>query len=269
MVETFRRYVLAMSSVLIGITSSPGARDGSVIEGVNRPFVDGVIRAGGVPVVLPVLDPGEAPAVLDRLDGVLLSGGGDVEPAIYRAKRAPETDTVDPARDAFEIALFRAAVRRHLPVLGICRGAQVINVARGGTLIQHLPALGTIDHQEKERFSQVIHHVEVVPGTRLAGVLGSDRIGVNTLHHQAVDRLGRGLRPVAWATDEPVDVIEGIELVGRDVLGVQWHPELLPDAPEHQALFRWLVSAAEVHGLPVPTEIRSAKARRPGRRAVA
>ena len=126
-----------MTAVMIGITSAPGVADGSVIEGVNRPFVDSVLRAGGVPVVLPVLDPTTVPELVDRLDGVLLSGGGDVDPTIYRARRAAETAGVDPARDAFEIALIRLAIRRRIPVLGVCRGMQVINVARGGTLSQH------------------------------------------------------------------------------------------------------------------------------------
>ena len=110
----------------------------------------------------------------------------------------------------------------------------------------------TSEHQDRIRFATVIHHVSIVPSSRVAEVVGSTYIGVNTLHHQAVDRLGDGLSAVAWSTDEPVDVIEAIELDGRDVLGVQWHPELLPTAPEHQALFAWLVDTARDRSQPLP-----------------
>ena len=264
-----RRSVSAMGTVMVGITSSPGARDGVWIEGATRSYVDAVARAGGIPVVLPVLAPAAADGVLDRLDGLLLSGGGDIDPALYGAEPDPHLQGVDAERDAFEVALVRRAIARRIPVLGVCRGSQVINVARGGSLIQHLGDHTDVEHQDRIRFDTVIHHVSIVPSSRVAEVVGSTYVGVNTLHHQAVDRLGDGLSAVAWSTDEPVDVIEAIELDGRDVLGVQWHPELLPTAPEHQALFAWLVDTARDRSQPLPASALRPPRRRSPRRAVA
>jgi putative glutamine amidotransferase len=264
-----RRTVKPMGPVMVGITSSPGARDGVWIEGATRSYVDAVSRAGGLPVVLPVLTPSAVDGVLERLDGLLLSGGGDIDPALYGAEPDPHLAGVDAERDAYELALVRRAVERGIPVLGVCRGAQVINVARGGSLIQHLDDHTGFQHQERLRYDSVIHHVSIVPGSRVADVVGSTYIGVNTLHHQAVERLGDGLTAVAWSTDEPFDLIEAIELAGRDVLGVQWHPELLPTAPEHQALFTWLVDTARQRSQPLPAAVLRPPRRRSPRRAVA
>ena len=155
--------------------------------------------------------PSAVDGVLERLDGLLLSGGGDIDPALYGAEPDPHLDGVDADRDAYELALVRRAVERGIPVLGVCRGAQVINVARGGSLIQHLDDHTDVQHQERLRYDSVIHHVSIVPGSRVADVVGSTYIGVNTLHHQAVERLGDGLTAVAWSTDEPFDLIEAIE----------------------------------------------------------
>jgi putative glutamine amidotransferase len=232
----------------IGLTTTPERIDGRPVEQINRVYVDAVVRAGGVPFVLPALDAADADLALLALDGLLLSGGGDVDPARYGAAPVPEVYGVDPGRDAFETALVLAAARAGLPVLGICRGAQVLNVALGGSLHQHVPAVTGQNHSVKDRPYEPVHAVRVTPGSLLAGVVGGTDIAVNSLHHQAVDRVGAGLRAVAWAEDGCVEAIESDGL-GR-FLGVQWHPELLAGHDAHERLFLWLVIEA---GLPVPT----------------
>jgi putative glutamine amidotransferase len=227
----------------IGISASSNVYDGRRVEEVTRSYVSSVLRAGGLPVIVPILEPGYADAMLDGLDGLLLSGGGDIEPVHYGGVAVPEVDGVDPARDAWELALVTRALERGLPVLGVCRGAQVINVAAGGTLIVDLPTVTDLLHRERERFDQDVHPVEVLAGSRLAWAMGRETAGVNTLHHQAVDRVGRGLRAVAWGPDGVVEAIESTS--PAQVLGVQWHPELLPDLPGNLELFAWLVDAAD------------------------
>jgi putative glutamine amidotransferase len=199
-------------------------------------YLRAIEAAGGMPVVLPPLV--DASEYLDRLDGICLSGGPDLDPDAYGAAgRHPELGPTEPGLDAFELALARAADERGLPLLGICRGVQAMNVARGGTLHQHLPG-----HRQTEPVTATTHSVRVETGTRLATLLGTDILRVNSFHHQAVDRLGSGLRAVAHAAD---GTIEGVELPGsRFVLGVQWHVEGLVAHPRHFALFEALVAAA-------------------------
>ena len=232
-----------MAKARIGVTTSPAVHDDIAVEGVNRSYVDAVVRAGAIPVVLPVLEASDVDDLLRSVDGILLSGGVDIDPSVYGAERAPEVEHVDPARDAFELALVRAAADLGIPVLGVCRGLQVLNVAFGGTLIQHLPgADADAGHRERVRFAEIIHDVDVQAGSRLAEVVGSTRVGVNTLHHQAVDQIGAGLEPVAWSSAD--GIVEAIEGVGASrMLGVQWHPELLAHVPGNPELFSWLVSA--------------------------
>ena len=195
--------------------------------------------------MLPPLPNAAVPALLAPLAGVCLSGGPDLDPAAYGASRAPELGPIEPALDQFELAVARCADSLGLPILGICRGAQALNVSRGGTLHQHLPAVtdGSIDHRQTAPGWAETHHVDVTPASRLAHVLGTQTLGANSFHHQAVDRLGEGLHAVAWAPD---GTVEAIEAEGeRFVLGVQWHAEAL-DQPEgpHVRLFEALVRAA-------------------------
>jgi putative glutamine amidotransferase len=199
-----------------------------------RNYVDEVNRAGGLAVLLPpdaqlVECPEEA---LELLDGLLLAGGADIDPASYGAVAHAETQDSVPERDAFEIALTRAAIERDLPVLGICRGMQLINVALGGTLEQHLPE--HLGHEEHRRvigtFEGSDHDVEVLDGTLAMRVIGAGVHGTKSHHHQGVDRLADGLSVGARSPRD--GLIEAIELPERSfVLGVQWHPEADPTSP--------------------------------------
>jgi putative glutamine amidotransferase len=203
-------------------------------------------QAGGIPVVLPPLgEEGIAPLV-DYLSGVCVSGGPDIDPAAYGAEPDPKLGPVEPELDAFELAVVRRADALGLPVLGICRGCQVVNVARGGTLHQHVPDVsdGSVSHRQAEPGTETTHDIRVEPGSRLASIVGPEDLDVNAFHHQAVDRLGRDLRAVAWADDGIVEAIEG---EGEALyLGVQWHVETLTHLPRHARVFEALVEAARV-----------------------
>jgi len=210
-------------------------------------YMRAIERAGGLPVALPPLTSENVDPLLDRLSGLLLTGGPDLDPACYGAEPHPELGPIDHDVDVFEIALCRRADRRGIPILGICRGAQVLNVARQGSLIQHLPDTisATIEHRQPEPGDRTTHEVRVAPDSGLAQTTGGGPVQVNSFHHQAIDRLGVGLRPVAWAQDgviEAVETVEGQE--GHFVLGVQWHAETLIDEAEQLALFERLVQAA-------------------------
>ena len=197
-------------------------------------YTDGVNLAGGTAVLLPP-QPDSPDRVLDGLDGLIITGGRDLDPAGYGQQRHPETDEPVPAnqqRDAWEIALVRGAIRRGMPVLGICRGAQVINVALGGTLFQDIPTQcpGKLEHRNAEKYEHCFHDVRILPNTWLSR-LYPDIVTrrVNTIHHQAIDALGEGL--VVEALSEPDGVVEAVRWEGHCfVVGVQWHPEFLkPD----------------------------------------
>lgn len=222
-------------TTLVGIACHPRpvstGRGKVAAETVARAYVDGVTGAGGVPLLVPVLPEGDVDVVLDRVDRVLVIGGGDVDPVRYHETAAAETGQPDPARDAFEIALVQACVERGTPTLAICRGMQVANVALGGSLVQHVEHHG----------GDARHRVRVESTSALSRVLGATAVEANSQHHQAVARVGDGLRAVAWADDGDGVVVEGVEGDGFPLLGVQWHPELLLDQPEHAALFRWLI----------------------------
>jgi putative glutamine amidotransferase len=204
-----------------------------------RSYAAAVQRAGGMALMLPldeqlVQSPDE---VLELLDGLMLAGGADIDPSFYGASRHPQTAVTMPARDAFEIALVRGAVARDMPVLGICRGMQLINVALGGTLCQHLPE--RFGHSEHLRaigsFDGADHDVIPVPDSLAERVIGPDRHVTKSHHHQGLERLGEGLRVGAVS---PIDDLpEAIELPGHGfVLGVQWHPEADPESPIIPAL---------------------------------
>jgi putative glutamine amidotransferase len=187
---------------------------------VNVGLSDLADEAGAVPLLLsPTIHVDD---VLDRIDALVLQGGGDVHPDHYGQELHPATNTLDRRRDEFELALLARARERAMPVLGICRGIQLVNVGYGGTLVQHLPDLTGVDHEQLDAWDALAHRVEIAPDSRLARVMDTTAMDVNSVHHQAVDRLGAGLRAVAWADD---GVVEAIEHDTEPVLAVQWHPE--------------------------------------------
>ena len=207
---------------------------------LQKTYLNAVTAAGGIAVLLPPqpVDADVARRVLDGVDGLIITGGRDVDPGSYHHEPHPATDSPARDRDSWESALLGEALHRGMPVLGICRGAQVINVALGGTLHQHLPdILGHTGHQQgNAEFSTSTGRT--VEGSRLAGLLG-DGAAVQCYHHQGIDRLGDGLTVSARDTD---GVVEAVELTGDDfVLAVQWHPE---ETPEDLRLFAGLVDAA-------------------------
>ncbi len=203
-------------------------------------YVDGVTLAGGVATLLPPqpVDAGIAERVLDGLDGLIITGGKDLDPASYGHQPHPETEEPARDRDAWEFALLDAALRRRMPVLGICRGAQLLNVALGGTLHQHLPdVLGHSGHRQGDAVFAT-STVRTVEGSRLAGLMGP-RVQAQCYHHQAIDRVAEGL--TVSATDDD-GVIEAVEMPDRDfVVAVQWHPE---ESLDDLRLFGGLVQAA-------------------------
>jgi len=206
-------------------------------------YLEAVRTAGGLPVILAPVRTGAIDELLDRLDGICLSGGPDLHPANYGASEHPELGPTEPELDRFELALARRAVIRGMPVLGICRGAQVLNVARGGTLHQHVPDLGPVlSHRQGVAASRTSHRVTLDADSLLARVTGATDLSVNSFHHQAVDELGRGLRVVGRSGDGLIEAIEGIAT--GFALGVQWHAECIVDRPEGRALFEALIEAA-------------------------
>ena len=239
---------------VIGISSyaeqaSWGPWDAAAVL-LPRRYADSVAAAGGIPVLLPPLRGIEE--TVARLDGLILAGGGDIDPAEFGAPAHPQTAGIRHDRDAAEFALVSAALAHGLAFLGICRGMQVLNVARGGTLHQHLPDLVGHEGHSPVSGGYGSHPVKVAAGGRLARVLGDpgpqDEIAVPTHHHQAVDRLGEGLTATAWTADGVIEAVEfgpaGPDVPGRNgsgfTLAVQWHPE----AGQDHRLFRALVAAA-------------------------
>jgi putative glutamine amidotransferase len=212
-----------------GVWDSPAAL-------IPLAYVRAIEKAGGRPLLVP---PSEEAIeeTLDALDGLLLSGGSDIDPELYGAEAHPETNGVRPERDRAEIALLRAALERDMPVLAVCRGSQVLNVAQGGDIVQHLPEV--VGHEQHKHTPSVFgdHDVDLVPGTRLQRLLG-DRAPVKSHHHQGYGSLGEGLQEAARADDGTIEAIE--DPSRRFALGVLWHPE----EGEDFALFQELVEEA-------------------------
>jgi putative glutamine amidotransferase len=224
--------------------------------GVPGPYVDSLRRAGARTAIVAPGEPGEPEEILEPFDGLLLVGGGDVEPSRYGAEPDAAHDYgVEPDRDAFEIALLLEADRRHVPTLCVCRGMQVMNVAFGGSLHQHLPDVeGLLEHGVPLQGTQTLHAVTPTPGSRLSASTKSGPLMCASHHHQGVDRLGEGLA-VSGASDD--GLVEAIERIVEDqqdewqtwMLGVQWHPEeTAPHDPAQQSLFDALTLIARLHG---------------------
>jgi len=210
-------------------------------------YVTSVERAGGRARILEV---SESPrALIGVLDGLVLTGGGDVDPVLYGEERHAAIEDAEPGRDEFEIDLARRAVEEHLPLLAICRGAQVLNVARGGTLVQDIPSAitGGLTHAIRQEGNATAHTVRVAPGSRLHRALGpvvdaTSRCAVNSRHHQSVATVAPGLVATATAPDGVIEAIESAE--GEFCLGVQWHPENFWRTGEFDGLFTSFVAAA-------------------------
>lgn len=216
---------------------------------MNRMYLDALVRAGAAPVLLPLL--ADQPAVMrelyERLDGLLLPGGVDIEPSTFGEARHTLLRHTDPPRDVVELQLARWALEDGMPVLGLCRGLQILNIAAGGTLFQDVAAqrYGSQKHDfEPPEHTRdfLAHEVELVPGSRLHALVGASSAPVNSMHHQGIQRLGAGLSATAHAPDGLIEAIEGSG--DGFALGVQWHPESLePNDDTSRALFREFVSA--------------------------
>ena len=194
-----------------------------------------VTMAGGIPVLIPRHSDAE---VVSKLNGIVLSGGADVDPAIHSPEEDPSLSRFEPGRDIHEFEILNEAIEKDIPVLGICRGIQVINVHAGGTLFQDIP-----DHANiKKPYDDRHHKVRFESDSILSGIYGSE-IEVNSLHHQAIKKIGEGIKAVGWSTEGEAteEVIEAIEVDNKRILPVQWHPELLPGADPN---FSWLIDQA-------------------------
>jgi len=241
--ESTRKPVIGLTTYLELVTQDVWQERGAFLP---EPYITSVTAAGGIPVLLPPqpADEDAVDAVLDRLDGLLLTGGLDVDPALYGAERHPLTDPARTDRDEWELALFHGAERRRMPVLAICRGLQLINVARGGSLHQHLPdELGT------ERYcagggEYAINQVRIDEQSRLAELVAPGVLDVHSYHHQGIDRLGEGLVASARSDD---GLVQAFESEGDGyVVGVQWHPE---ENSDDRRLFEGLVAEASTYAL--------------------
>jgi putative glutamine amidotransferase len=232
----------------IGVSGVVRSWDEADRTGVNAAYVRAVLAAGGVPLILsPLIKAALADRVLEGVEGLILTGGEDMEPTWYGAEPSPLLSPPDRERDLFELALFAVARQRELPILGICRGIQLINVAMGGTLFQDLPTErpGRIQHRPEGARDTRSHRVRLQPDSRAAAALGSTAVAVNSSHHQAIKDLAPGLVATGWTDD---DLVEAAETPGDApwLLAVQWHPEEMyadARAPE-RGLFEALVREA-------------------------
>jgi putative glutamine amidotransferase len=233
----------------IGISGVVRTWDSADRTGVNAAYVRAVLQAGGVPLVLsPLMGTAMVARALDGVDGLVLTGGEDLDPAWYGEAPSPHLDPPSRERDLFELALFAVARQRGLPILGICRGIQLINVAMGGNLFQDLGAErpGGVEHRPAGPRDLRSHRLRLLPGSRAARALGADQVTVNSSHHQAIKQLAPGLTASGWTEDELIEAVE-TPPGALWLLAVQWHPEEMhadARAPEH-GLFAALVEAAD------------------------
>lgn len=226
--------------------ATPQGETQSVYTGVDTDYTEAVARAGGAPVLMPcIMDKEAIAAILARVDGVMLTGGGDVVSLSYGEEPHDLSRYQDPVRDAMEFEVARLALEQELPLLAICRGAQLLNVAQGGTLIQDIPSAvpDAVKHYSQGSHTVLLHTIEIEPDSLLAKIMGQTSMAINSWHHQAIKDLGRNLRVNCRARD---GVIEGVEAAdGKPILGVQFHPEEAAAAyPQFQVCFDWLIREA-------------------------
>jgi len=236
----------AKKSPVIGISSSRGARGGSIVSGT---YVEAVLKAGGTPMIIPAMTDGKVLRdILKTIDGLVMVGGDDVNPSFYKEKTIPKVNEIDSVRDIYDLILLKLATDRNIPVLGICRGQQVMNVAFGGTLFQDIPLqvkASNINHKQTEPREQPTHMVTIEKDSRLASVLGVTEYKINSYHHQSVRKIAPGFRIVAKSPDGIIEAIEAYP--HRPIMGVQWHPESQVAAGDTTMLrlFKFIVSEAE------------------------
>jgi len=220
-------------------------------EGTSRiadAYVEAILKAGGTPVLVPLITDEKAlEEIVSRIDGLLLSGGGDIDAHLYGEEVHPSVESYDLERDRYDMALVKQAAGRQLPIFGICRGIQLINVAFGGNLIQDIPSQvpeSLVNHYQEEAREVATHSVRIIPGSRLHQILQTEQIKVNSFHHQAIKSVATEFEAVAWAEDGVIEAIESTE--GKVILGVQWHPEngAVAGDPVMIDLFRQLVNEA-------------------------
>lgn len=239
----------SMSSPRIGLTGTTRLFDGAQRSGVNAAYVNATLRTGGIPLVLPpVIRSADVSRVVDTLDGLLLTGGEDIDPVLFGEAPHPKLGNVDPDRDRFELAIFADAWKRGMPVLAICRGIQVVNVALGGTLWQDIPSQrpGSLVHAATSARDQRTHPVDLVPGSRTADALGGTRIEINSFHHQSIKALAPGLVVTGVAPDGEIEAVESTG-EGPWMLAVQWHPEEFHHhdaAPDHGLFAAFMAAIA-------------------------
>lgn len=213
-------------------------------------YLRAIEAAGALPMVVPPLPEEAVGTLLDRLDGICLSGGPDLDPVAYGASPHPDLGPTEPDLDRFELAVARCADAREIPILAICRGTQALNVARGGSLIQHLPAVSEFAHRQTAPGNETSHPIDIEPGSRLAAALGDEEVevpdvlDVNSFHHQGIERLGQGLKISARAPDGTAEAIEDPSRLF--LIGVQWHAETLVHRHYEAALFRHFVEASQL-----------------------
>ena len=217
-----------------------------ITTGTNVDYVNAVIRSGGAPVLLPrMADRDAIRAIVEAADGVILTGGGDVVSLAYGEEPHDRSKYQDPVRDEMEFEVVQVALERGLPILGICRGLQVLNVALGGTLVQDIPTQvpGAVKHYSEGLHTVLLHTIDIEENSLLARVVGGGEMAINTWHHQAAKNVGRGLRINCRAKDGVIEGLESSE--GKPILGVQFHPEeCAATFPRFQALFDWLIGEA-------------------------
>jgi putative glutamine amidotransferase len=239
-----------MKKPIIGVTSSKEKIPNGPYHRITVPeaYTRALIQAGGIPLIIPLGLPEESlKAILPGLDGLLFTGGGDVNPLRYGSNNHALVNNVDEDRDRVELFLIREAFTTDFPFLGICRGLQTINVALGGTLYEDIQEQkpGSLDHQQSGSQPRdfLAHQVNILNNSRLMSILGRTSTLVNSLHHQAIRQLSPDLVQTAWAPDNIIEAIEAPE--HRFAMAVQWHPESLPEDPAMQNLFRALVTASQ------------------------
>ena len=242
--------------------------DGGERTGVNAAYIRALVDTGALPVTIsPLIGPELAEQALGPFQALVLTGGEDVDPTHYSSAPSPRLGAIDQLRDRFELALFHQARRRQMPVLGICRGLQLINVAMGGTLWQDLPTErpGSIDHRPAIGRSERCHPVRIAGGSRAAAALGTTRLQANSIHHQAIRDIAPGLAATAWSDDGVIEAVETTPPDEQWILAVQWHPEELhqhTEAPD-RGLFGAVCSAAH-SWLETQADRPSSRARRSG-----